>query len=237
MIRPILLASSILLALGFLVRPLPARAQAAMPALGAPTPVGGLPTPPSAAAPAAGTAAHAAELAKISTYLNGLHALHARFLQIAPDGATSTGTAWLERPGRMRFQYNPPSPVLLVAGYGLLVFHDSQLDQTTNIPLDRTPLGILLADHVRLSGPVTVTSLKKRDGLILLTVVRTDSPGEGSLTLVFNADPLSLRSWITTDAQHQQTRISLYDIKLGGHFSSDLFTYIDPRMLNGGGGG
>ncbi len=73
--------------------------------------------------------------------------------------AISGGTAWLERPGRMRFQYDPPSPFLLVGGHGLLVFHDSQLEQTSNIPLDRTPLGLLLRDNLKLSGDVTVTQV------------------------------------------------------------------------------
>ena len=82
-----------------------------------------------------------ADLGRIETYLDGLRTLKARFLQVAPNGALSQGTAWLERPGRMRFQYDPPSPFLLVAGHGLVVFHDRSLNQTSNIPIGRTPLG------------------------------------------------------------------------------------------------
>src|SRR5262245_26984965 len=74
-----------------------------------------------------------ADLARIETYLDGLRSLKARFLQVAPNGAIAQGEAWLERPGRMRFQYDPPSPLLLVAGHGLVVFHDKALNQTTNI--------------------------------------------------------------------------------------------------------
>ena len=76
-----------------------------------------------------------ADIARIEANLNAIHTLHSRFLQVAPNGATSEGQAWLERPGRMRFQYEPPAPFLLVAGHGLLVFYDSQLKQTSNIPL------------------------------------------------------------------------------------------------------
>ena len=112
-----------------------------------------------------------ADLARIEAYLNGIRSLKARFLQVAPNGATSQGTAWLERPGRMRFQYDPPSPLLLVAGHGLVVFHDAQLNQTSNIPVSRTPLGILLADRVSLSGDVTVTSLQRQPGMIQVTLV------------------------------------------------------------------
>src|ERR1700751_5370557 len=102
--------------------------------------------------------------------------MKATFLQVAQSGAISQGTAWLERPGRMRFQYDPPSPLLLVAGHGLVVFHDSSIDQTSNIPIGQTPLGILLADHVNLSGDVRVLALQRRPGEIDLTVDRAASP-------------------------------------------------------------
>ena len=189
--------------------------------------------PFAAQAQSTGAAANAdgADIAKVEVYLNGLHTLTARFLQVAPNGATSQGTAWLERPGRMRFQYDPPSPLLLVAGHGLLVFHDSQLDQTTNIPLDRTPLGILLADKVQLTGAVTVTNVARPQNLLALSLVRTASPGDGTLTLYFAENPMLLREWVVTDAQRQQTRVTLFNAQLGGTFPQSLFSYVDPKML------
>src|SRR6185437_15843218 len=124
------------------------------------------------------TAQDQADLARIEAYLDTLRTLKARFLQVAPNGAIAQGTAWLERPGRMRFQYDPPSPLLLVAGHGLVVFHDNQLNQTSNIPIGRTPLGILLADHVHLSGDVTVTGMQHLPGQLQVSLVRTASPGD-----------------------------------------------------------
>ncbi|MGH7103881.1 MAG: LolA family protein [Acetobacteraceae bacterium] len=171
-----------------------------------------------------------AELEQIQAYLNGLTSLKAKFLQIAPDGSASQGIAWLERPGRMRFQYDPPSPYLLVAGHGLLVFHDKHLGQTTNILLSSTPLGVLLAKHVELSGPVTVTGFQSLPGEIDLTLVRTASPESGSLTLVFSTNPLQLRQWAVTDAQGKVTRVTLYDVELGGHFPNSLFSFVpEPK--------
>ena len=187
--------------------------------------------------PAPLSPADQAEVGRIAAYLNGLTALKAKFLQVAPDGSVSQGIAWLERPGRMRFQYDPPAPYLLVAGYGLLVFHDSSLDQTTNIPLSSTPLGVLLAKHVVLSGPVTVTEFKRLPGEIDLTLVRTASPGNGSLTLIFSTDPLALRQWAVRDAQGKVTRVSLYDVELGGHFPNRLFTYVQIPSRNENGNG
>jgi len=175
-----------------------------------------------------------ADIARIETYLNGLHTLKARFLQVAPNGATSGGIAWLDRPGRMRFQYDKPSPLLLVAGYGLLVYYDRELHQTTNILLDATPLGLLLRDNLKLAGDVTVTGIERQPGQIQVTIVRTKSPGDGSLTLVFADQPLALRQWAVVDSQHQETRVSLFNVELGGTFDRDMFTFIDPKMVPGG---
>ena len=183
-----------------------------------------------------------ADIARVESYLNTLRTLKARFFQVAPNGATSGGTVWLERPGRMRFQYDPPAPYLLVAGYGALVFYDAQLKQTTNIPLGSTPLGILLQDNVRLSGSVTVSSVVRQPGQLQVTVFRTSSPGDGSITLIFADNPLVLRQWIVLDQQRQETRVTLVDPQLGGTFDSKLFQFVDPRFFgngpnpNGGGG-
>jgi outer membrane lipoprotein-sorting protein len=167
--------------------------------------------------------ADAADLARIETYLNGIRTLKARFLQIAPDGNTSQGTAWLQRPGRMRFQYDPPSPLLLVAGHGLVVFRDTQLDQVTNIPLSSTPLGLLLREHITLSGDVRVSDVTRLPGQIQITLARADSPGDGSLTLIFSDNPLTLRQWTVTDAQGKETRVTLFNVELGGTFDQQLF--------------
>lgn len=175
-----------------------------------------------------------ADLARIGTYLDGLRTLKAQFLQVAPDGAIAQGTAWLERPGRMRFQYNPPSPLLLVAGHGLVVFHDASLNQTTNIPIGQTPLGILLADHVQFGGDVTVTGMQHLPGQIQVSLVRTASPGDGTLTLVFSDNPLALRQWTVLDAQRQETRVTLYNVQMGGQFDPKLFEFIDPRIFQPG---
>lgn len=177
-----------------------------------------------------------ADLARIESYLDSLRTLKAHFLQVAPNGAISQGTVWLERPGRMRFQYDPPSPLLLVAGHGLVVFHDSSLDQTSNIPLSQTPLGILLADHVELQGRVTVTGMQRLPGQIQVSLIRTASPGDGTLTLVFADNPLALRQWTVIDAQRRETRVSLYNAETGGHFDPKLFEYVDPRFFHPGSG-
>lgn len=160
---------------------------------------------------------------RVQQTLAAVGTLKARFLQIAPDGHTTQGTAWLDRPGRMRFEYAKPSPLLLVAGDGKLVFNDSELKQTTSLPLDKTPLGLLLRPDFTLSGDVTLTGFRHAGGQLQLTLVRTASPGDGSLTLIFSDQPLALRSWSVLDAQGRQTRVDLYDIMLGGALPQTLF--------------
>ncbi len=187
--------------------------------------------------PAALSPQDRADIARIEAYLNGVRTLRARFLQIAPDGRTSEGQAWLQRPGRMRFQYDPPSPFLLVGGNGLLVFNDSQLKQTSNIPLNQTPLGLLLQDNLRLSGEVTVTAIARMPGQIQVSVVRTRSPQDGQLTLIFADNPLVLRQWTVLDAQRQETRVTLYNVEFGGAFDQKLFEFIDPRFFQNNSGG
>jgi len=181
--------------------------------------------------PAALTPQDRADIARVETYLNGVRTLHSRFMQVAPNGGTSEGQAWLQRPGRLRFEYDPPSPFLLVGGNGLLVFHDSQLKQTSNIPLSSTPLGLLLQDNLRLSGEVTVSGIARAPGQLQVSLFRTKSPADGTLTLIFADAPLALRQWTVLDAQRQETRITLYNVELGGTFNQKLFEFIDPKFF------
>ena len=171
------------------------------------------------------------DIGRAEASLNALRTLKGRFQQIAPNGAVSNGAVWLERPGRMRFQYDPPAPFLLVAGHGLLVFYDSQLQQTSNIPLDRTPLGLLLRDNLKLSGDVTVTGVQRYPNQVQISLYRTASPNDGSITLIFADPQMALVSWAVVDAQRQVTRIRLSDVTLGGTFDQSLFTFIDPKFF------
>jgi len=178
-----------------------------------------------------------ADLGRIEAYLNGIRTLKARFVQTAPDGGITQGVALMQRPGKMRFQYDPPSPFLLVANYGILFFHDSQLDQTTNIPLGRTPLGILLSDRISLSGDIAVTHLARLPGQLQVSLVRAANPGEGTLTLIFADPPLTLRQWIVLDAQGKQTRVSFTNMEVGVAVDSKQFDYRDLSKGGLGGGG
>ncbi|CAK7192350.1 Outer-membrane lipoprotein carrier protein [Commensalibacter sp. Nvir] len=157
-------------------------------------------------------------------WINALTTLRARFQQIAFDNRSSTGTVWIKRPGRIRFEYNKPSQIVLVANHGKMVFHDGEVDQTTTIPLDQNPLGLLLNPQLSFTGSVTITNFSTNDrGLFQITLVRTLSPSEGNLTLIFNQTPLFLKAWQVVDAQGHKTQVDLYDLNPDISIKENIF--------------
>ena len=187
---------------------------------------------PAAAQPAAPplTDRDRADLARVEAYLNTLRTLKARFLQIAHNGAAAEGTAWIWRPGRMRFEYDA-EPLLLVASHGQFLYYDKELRQPTTLPTSSTPLGVLLRENLRLSGDVTVTRVERGGGFLRVTLHRTGAAAEGRLTLVFQDQPLELRQWHVIDAQGRETRVSLFQVETGGRFDPRLFEFNDPRFF------
>lgn len=184
-----------------------------------------------------GTRQDGADIKRVEFYIQSLRSLHARFTQVGPDGSTLTGQAWLQRPNRMRFQYDPPAPYLLVANGQFVVFNDSRLKQTSNIPLGETPLGILLQDKPSFGGDVTVLDIQHERDIISVTVARTGKRGDGTISLQFMDTPLRLVGWMVKDAQGQRTQVSLSDVEIGGTANPALFQFVDPRFFENNQGG
>ena len=214
--------------------PLPAFAQQSRSLPGRPPPPAG---PGQGAAqqspePAPLTDQDHADLARIEAYLDGIRTLTARFVQVDARGGTAEGTLWLQRPGRMRFEYDPPAQILLVADGTFVIFHDRSVRQTSHIPIGATPLAVLLAERIRLSGgDVVPVRVDRVPGMIQVTLVRAGRGGEGSLTLAFSDPPLALRQWTVVDAQAQAVRVSLFNAQTGGRFDPALFRFVDPQFF------
>ena len=172
-----------------------------------------------------------AALTRVEAYLNGLTTLRARFLQVAQNGATAEGTAWISRPGRMRFDYDPPEPVLLVASAGQVLLYDRELKQPTTMPVSSTPLGLLLRERIALSGDITVPAMGRQGGFLSVSLQRTGAAAEGRLTLMFAENPMELRQWSVVDAQGRETRVTLYQPETGIRIDNRLFDFNDPRFL------
>lgn len=177
-----------------------------------------------------------AVIARVEAYLNGLRTLRARFLQVAQNGASAGGTAWISRPGRMRFDYDPPEPLLLVASGGQVLMYDRELRQPTTVPASSTPLGLLLREQIRLSGDITVTGMERSGGFLRVSMHRTGAAAEGRLTLAFQENPLELRQWAVLDAQGRETRVTLYEVDTATRPDNRIFDFNDPRFFETEGG-
>ena len=188
---------------------------------------------PAASAPPDGrlSAADHVDITRIETYFNGIETMQARFLQATSTGAYSEGTFSLWRPGRMRIEYDPPVPILIVADGRSLVYHDTKLMQVSYLGIDDGPAGLLLAERVSLSDVVTVTRFERGARVIRVTVVKDDDPLEGSLTLIFEDRPLILRKWIIADAQGVETTVSLLGPRFGIPLDPELFRFDDPTQF------
>jgi outer membrane lipoprotein-sorting protein len=193
------------------------------------------PTGAAAATPAAIDFGNAerADLARVEAYLNGVKSIRARFMQISSTGELAEGDFYLLRPGKMRIEYRPPVPVLIVADGTWLIYYERELGQVSYIPLDSTPAGILVADKISLlDDAVTVTGFERDSSTVRVTLVRTESPEEGSLTLVFNDKPMALKKWTVVDAQGIVTNVSLVDASYDVPLDPNLFRFKNPKIFD-----
>ena len=169
-----------------------------------------------------------ADLARVETFLNGIQSLQARFTQLSEEGGIAEGNFFMERPGRLRFEYAPPSPILIVATGRTVIFYDSELGQVSRIGIDRTPLGFLVAETFSFAGDLQVDAVKRQPGALFIAVHDTRRPLEGSITMVFTDQPLQLRQWQVTDAQGKRTTIALFDVRTNIALDAELFHFVDP---------
>jgi outer membrane lipoprotein-sorting protein len=184
-----------------------------------------------AAAQRAAPSTRAADIARVEAYLNSLTTLRARFLQVAENGASAEGTALIWRPGRMRFDYDPPEPTLIVAWEGQVMHYDRELNSPSIVPASQTPLAVLLRPRIALSGDIVVGEVERSGGFLRLTLRRAGAEAEGSLTLVLEENPMALRQWQVVDAQRRRTTVTLTQVETGVTLDPRLFTFNDPRFF------
>ncbi|MCC7275613.1 MAG: outer membrane lipoprotein carrier protein LolA [Alphaproteobacteria bacterium] len=170
-----------------------------------------------------------ADMTRIESYLSGVRTLRARFVQVASNGAYAEGTFYLSRPGRLRFQYDPPTPLLIVADGSVVYSYDTGLKQTTQIPINLTPLWFLLRERIQFTGDVTVTRFERQGGVIRIALVQTKDPAAGSVELAFQAEPLALRQWSVTDAQGITTNIALTETRQDVALDRSLFVFDENQ--------
>ena len=191
-----------------------------------------------AAASLAATPALADKLSlnAISSYLNRIQTASTEFTQVNDDGSLSTGTLYIKRPGRMRFDYNPPEKLLVMAGGGQVGLYDgrSNLKTAERYPLKRTPLNLILERNVDLARRNMVVGHDFDGTATVVTAQDPEHPEYGTIQLKFTSNPIELRQWVIRDGQGATTTVILGQLTLGGELPASLFNIIFEEQRRGG---
>ena len=170
-------------------------------------------------------AADQAEVERLRVYLNGLTTLEAAFQQLDGRGTPATGRFWLHRPNRLRFEYDPPNPILIVARGSFLVHFDKELKESHYLDQDDTPAWFLLSKEVQFDENVIIQSVQRDGERVAVTARQKGRENDGLITLIFRTDPIQLLGWSVTDAGGGLTYLTLKNMKVGGTIDPDLFEF------------
>ncbi|AVL53004.1 outer membrane lipoprotein carrier protein LolA [Roseobacter denitrificans] len=174
--------------------------------------------------PVASAAAEQLKLAEISAYLNSLETLKGTFRQINDDGSVSTGQLYIRRPGRMRFEYDPPEQALVIAAASAVVIIDRKSNQPSETyPLSRTPLSLLLGRDIDLTRAAMVRNARFDGTATIVTAEDPDNLENGFLEMYFTDQPTRLEQWVIHDASGAQTRVILDAFETGMELPNSLF--------------
>lgn len=168
-------------------------------------------------------------LTGINGYLNSIDTLRARFMQISPQGQVIGGLLSIDRPGRLRFEYDDPSPISVIADGTTVAMQDRALETVDRAPIRSTPLWWLLKEEIDVEADAQIVSLISDQGLTFLIVRDPNGEMEGQIQFVFEGEDFVLREWYVTDALGQITRIILEDQETGMDLSPRLFVIPEPE--------
>jgi outer membrane lipoprotein-sorting protein len=154
-----------------------------------------------------------AMLDKVSNYLSSVQTMVGNFVQVGPDGRRVDGTFSIQKPGKVRFQYNPPSPIDIIADGSSVVVRDRSLETADFYPLSQTPLRYLLADHIDLLHDTDVLSVSADDTFVTVVIEETQvMTGTNRLMIMFDAKNMQLKQWTVTDPQGLDTTVAVYNL-------------------------
>jgi len=154
-----------------------------------------------------------AMLDKVSNYLSSVQTMVGNFVQVGPDGRRVDGNFSIQKPGKVRFQYNPPSPIDIIADGSSVVVRDRSLETADFYPLSQTPLRYLLADHIDLLRDTEVLSVSADDTFVTVVIEETQvMTGTNRLMIMFDAKNLQLKQWTVTDPQGLDTTVAVYNL-------------------------
>jgi outer membrane lipoprotein-sorting protein len=152
-------------------------------------------------------------LDRVSKYLSGMQTLVGNFVQIGPDGSRTDGTFYIQKPGKVRFEYNPPSPTEVIADGSSVAVRNRDLFTQDLWPLSQTPLRYLLADHINLIRDTDVVSVSSDDKFITVVIEEKQvMVGTSRLMVMFDAKTTELKQWTVTDPQGLNTTVSIFNL-------------------------
>lgn len=155
-------------------------------------------------------------LAEISAYLNKLKSAEGRFTQINADGSKSTGKILIRRPGRVRFEYDPPESALVVAdGSTVGIIDPRSNDGPQGYPLNQTPLNLILARNVDLTRARMVRGQSSDGNTTTVHAQDPKYPENGTIEIMFSANPIAIRQWVINDSSGERTTVILSDLRTG----------------------
>lgn len=168
---------------------------------------------------------------RVSAYFNSLHNLRGTFVQTNPDKKRMKGRFYVQRPGRLRFEYNLPSKQLVVSDGSVLAIQDLDINTDDRIALDQTPFRILLRKDVDLVRDARILEVQEADDLIIVSLQDKSPDAPGRIRLFLSKTPeLELREWVTTDAQGTDTRLEVSNLAKPDTLDAGLFKIISPSL-------
>jgi outer membrane lipoprotein-sorting protein len=176
-------------------------------------------------------------VAEVEKYFNSIRTLQARFVQSNPNGTVVQGTLYLRRPGRMRFEYDAPSQLKIVADGSQVTMWDPANRDFGQWPIGWTAASFLVKEPLQLSGDLTVESAQRQDGQLALTLAQTRKPQEGKVIVRVSENPMQLRGWTILDNRGNKVNVTLNDVRIGMQLADSLFKYDGPdagQILRGG---
>jgi outer membrane lipoprotein-sorting protein len=169
---------------------------------------------------------------RVNAYLSGLHNVIGDFVQVGPDGTRSEGKFYMQKPGRVRFEYDPPSPVELISDGQSLAVRDRKLSTQDLYFLSQTPLRFLLADRIDLLKDSDLKAVYADDLFVTLVIEEQHViGGTHRLMLMFGAKDFRLRQWTITDPQGYDTTVAVYNLDTSKRPDPALFTIDYQRLL------
>ncbi len=186
---------------------------------------------------AQGQGQNAPVVAEVEKYFNAIRTLKARFVQSNPNGTVVQGTLYIRRPGRMRFEYDAPSQLKIVADGYQVTMWDIATKDFGQWPIGWTAASFLVKEPLSLTGDLQVDKIDRTDDMIQLTMSQARKPQEGTVIVRLGENPMVLRGWTIIDSRGNHVNVSLVDVQSGLQLADSLFKFDgpDPGAIRRGG--